>query len=331
MDPHAEIEAVRHAALWFEPTQDGLQPLLDLIDDAHVVLIGESTRGTHEFARIRTALTAALIADKHFNVVAAEADAAAALRIDHWVRIASLESGPHGPLDDFGFPEWTWRNGVVATFMQWLRDHNARRAGADRVGIHGLGRLGDELMFETLDDVMDRASRQMGYARAVVWLQTRQAGDARATDVRGAAKPSFGQLARERYGSNAYLIGMATCEGTVTAARAWNGSPDRMELNPCIEGSYEQLFHQTGLDRFIVAMPQARDVLAPPRLERAIGAVYQPHGGDRREYFRASLVHQFDAVVYVDRTTAIEPFDRSWSENDEHGPAAFLRSPRRGA
>src|SRR2546423_4741576 len=185
MNDREEVEAVRHAALWFEPSGPGLRPLLDLIDDAHVVLIGEGTRGTHEFAHIRAELTAALVADKHFNVVAAEADTAAAMRVDQWVRVASLETGPYGPLDDFGFPRWAWRNDAVARFVQWLRDHNARRAGSDRIGFHGLGLLGDVMMFETLNDLMERTARHMGYSRAVVWTHNRQAGDARPTDHRG--------------------------------------------------------------------------------------------------------------------------------------------------
>ncbi len=314
MTERAAVEAVRHAALWFEPTRAGLRPLLDLMEGARIVLIGEATRGTHEFARVRADLTAALVAERHFNVIAAEADGAAAMRVDQWVRLASLESGPHGPLDDFGFPRWAWRNDIVAQFMQWLRDHNARRAGADRVGFHGLGLLGDALMHETLEDVMDRTARHMGYARAVVWAHNRQAGDARAVDVPGSAKPSLGQLARERHG-DAFLVGFTTHAGTVTATRGWNGGPETMELPPSIEGSYERLFHDAALERFIIATSQARNVLSTPRPERALGAVYQQQGDGGREYFRASLADQFDAVVHIDRTTALEPFDRQWSDD----------------
>ena len=74
MSDYAALEAVRHAARWFSPTADGSAPLLDLIGDARIVLIGEGTHGTDEFYRIRADLTTALIRGKQFNIVAAEAD-----------------------------------------------------------------------------------------------------------------------------------------------------------------------------------------------------------------------------------------------------------------
>src|SRR5205807_1321557 len=83
-----------------------------------------------------------------------------------------------------------------------------------------------------------------------------------------------------------------------TAARNWNGHPEFMPLPDAIEGSYEQMFHATELERFVVSTAQARSSLAVPRFERAVGVVYQPDGGDGREYFRASMADQFDAIVH---------------------------------
>jgi erythromycin esterase-like protein len=49
----AALDAICHAAVWFEPTTDGFDPLLEIIGDARLVLIGEASHGTHEFYRIR--------------------------------------------------------------------------------------------------------------------------------------------------------------------------------------------------------------------------------------------------------------------------------------
>ena len=56
MNDHDALEAVRHAACWFSPTANGFAPLLDLIGNARIVLIGEATHGTDEFYRIRADL-----------------------------------------------------------------------------------------------------------------------------------------------------------------------------------------------------------------------------------------------------------------------------------
>jgi erythromycin esterase-like protein len=49
MTSDATHAIVRRAARPFEPTDDGLRPLVEAIGDAQVVLIGEATHGTHEF------------------------------------------------------------------------------------------------------------------------------------------------------------------------------------------------------------------------------------------------------------------------------------------
>ena len=52
-------------------------------------------------------------------------------------------------------------------------------------------------------------------------------------------------------------------------------------------------------------------VLREPRLERAIGVIYRPDTERASHYFGASLAHQFDAVVHIDRTRAVEPLERT--------------------
>src|SRR5687768_6452824 len=133
------VQAVRDAALWFEPGTDGLGPLLDAIGDASLVLIGEASHGTHEFYRIRADLTSALIDRKGFNIVGAEADWPDAYRANRWVRLGSDDPDATAALDSFTrFPRWMWRNDVVVDFLQWLRSFNTNRPASDRVGFYGL-------------------------------------------------------------------------------------------------------------------------------------------------------------------------------------------------
>src|SRR5438105_9468200 len=134
----AALETLRDAARWFEPVGAALTPLLDLVGDAHFVLIGEASHGTHEFYRTRAELTKALILEKGFNLVAVEADWPDAYRANRWVR-GGDEAGAEAALGDFvRFPRWMWRNRDVVEFLQWLRGHNSARPAPSRVGFYGL-------------------------------------------------------------------------------------------------------------------------------------------------------------------------------------------------
>src|SRR5919108_2725169 len=119
------LDIVAREARWFETAADGLQPLLESIGDARLVLISEATHGTHEFYRTRAELTKALILNHGFTIVAVEADWPDAYRVNRWVRGASHETGPEAALDDFTrFPRWMWRNTDVVEFIEWLQAYN---------------------------------------------------------------------------------------------------------------------------------------------------------------------------------------------------------------
>ena len=113
----------------------------DLIGDARVVLIGESSHGTHEFYEARAEITKWLIEEKGFNAVAAEADWPDAYRVNRYVRGLGDDSTPEEALRGFErFPAWMWRNTVVRDFVGWLRWHNGRCAtdGRRQTGFYGL-------------------------------------------------------------------------------------------------------------------------------------------------------------------------------------------------
>jgi erythromycin esterase-like protein len=51
-----------------------LDPLMERIGDAHYVLLGEASHGTHEYYTWRTAISKRLIEEKDFNFIAVEGD-----------------------------------------------------------------------------------------------------------------------------------------------------------------------------------------------------------------------------------------------------------------
>ena len=138
-DRHA-VHAVRDAAVPLTGAPGDFDPLLDLVGDAHYVLLGEASHGTHEFYRVRAAITKRLVADKGFAAVAVEADWPDAYRVNRFVRgAARSDEDATDALDGFKrFPQWMWRNADVLDFVGWLRAYNDRQSRpADKVGFYG--------------------------------------------------------------------------------------------------------------------------------------------------------------------------------------------------
>ena len=115
-------------------------PLLERIGDAHFVLLGEASHGTHEFYRERAEITKRLIVEKGFKAVAVEADWPDAWRVNRYVRGAQDDLDAVEALSDFRrFPTWMWRNKAVVEFVEWLRQHNDALPSRDqKVGFYGL-------------------------------------------------------------------------------------------------------------------------------------------------------------------------------------------------
>jgi erythromycin esterase-like protein len=123
---------------------------------------------------------------------------------------------------------------------------------------------------------------------------------------------NVGQLARQRDPTDCVLIGFTTYDGSVTAASNWGEPPQRRRVRPALPRSYEALFHDLAIPSFWVSTSDAavRDALDDSRLERAIGVIYRPETERASHYFTANLADQFDAVIHIDRTRALEPLDR---------------------
>jgi erythromycin esterase-like protein len=99
-----------------------------------------------------------------------------------------------------------------------------------------------------------------------------------------------------------------------------------MQVRPALPESYEALFHATGVERFLLDLRSDHSAirdLAEPRLERAIGVVYQPERERARHYFEAALPAQFDAVIHFDRTRAVDTLGPAPSGPDREPPETY--------
>jgi erythromycin esterase-like protein len=136
---HAVAYALRRAAHPLHGAPEDFDPLLARIGDAHFVLIGEASHGTHEFYRVRAEITKRLIREKGFTAVAVEADWPDAYRVNRYVRGEGRDADAEEALGGFRrFPQWMWRNADVIDFVGWLRTHNDHVPEADRAGFFGL-------------------------------------------------------------------------------------------------------------------------------------------------------------------------------------------------
>ncbi|OJZ72975.1 hypothetical protein BRW65_15135 [Mycobacterium paraffinicum] len=402
-----------------------------LIGDARIVLIGESSHGTHEFYEARAEITKWLIEEKGFCAVAAEADWPDAYRVNRYVRGTGDDAGADEALSGFErFPAWMWRNTVVRDFVEWLRARNRlhENNGQRQAGFYGLdlyslhrslqevigyldkidpnaaarareryacfdhasaddgqaygfsaafgagpscekeaidqlveiqrnalayarrdgllaedelfyahqnaqtvhnaevyyramfsGRvtswnLRDKHMAQTLEALLKHLDRHQDVpsARIVVWAHNSHVGDARATEVWADGQLTLGQLVRQRHGDEARLLGFSTYAGTVTAASDWGGIAERKVVRPALNGSVEELLHETGRAAFLVSPhinPGAAEPLSAVRLGRAIGVIYRPETERQSHYFHVRPADQFDAMIHIDRTRALEPLE----------------------
>jgi protein-L-isoaspartate(D-aspartate) O-methyltransferase len=174
--------------------------------------------------------------------------------------------------------------------------------------------LRDSHMFETLQVIMEAYPD----ARVGVWEHNSHVGDARATEMSARGEHNVGQLAREAFGDDAYIVGFGTHTGKVAAADRWGEEVKFKEVVPSHEESYERLFYKTGIPKLMLPLRQAsnrlRRELERPRLQRAIGVIYRPQTELASHYFQAVLPKQFDEYIWFDTTNPVDPLGAAVKE-----------------
>jgi erythromycin esterase-like protein len=232
--------------------------------------------------------------------------------------------------------DYAHRDGQIAEEAFFNAEMNARLArNAEKYyrtmfqGRVNSWNLRDTHMFETLNSLMNHLS-QHRKAKVVVWAHNSHIGNAAATEMGQMGELNIGQLARQQFKHLAFLVGFSTNTGTVTAASNWDAPAERKRVRPALPHSYEQLFHQTGIANYLIVLRNDRslsEALRPSRLQRAIGVIYQPTTERQSHYFHASLPEQFDAIIHMDETRAVEPLERGalWERGEvpETFPSTF--------
>ena len=121
-------------------TPDDLDPLIERVGDARLVLLGEASHGTHEYYRWRAEVTKRLVEERGFTFIAVEGDWPDCFAVNTWVRglDADDERNAEEVLTAFRrWPTWMWANREVAELIAWMRAHNGGRPHAEQVGFYG--------------------------------------------------------------------------------------------------------------------------------------------------------------------------------------------------
>jgi erythromycin esterase-like protein len=226
--------------------------------------------------------------------------------------------------------EYANRDGRVAHDDFFYAEQNARLAANAEQYYRTMFRGGasswnlrDTHMADTLAALTQFLDATGTRARIVVWAHNSHLGDARATELGARGEINVGQLVRERYPDQSMSIGFTTFEGTVTAASDWDAPAERKRVRPGLAGGVEEILHRTGLHKFMLHWKPELSAFRAPLLERAIGVIYRPETERGSHYFHARVADQFDVLIHIDRTTAVEPLERTAPWTTTEAPETY--------
>jgi erythromycin esterase-like protein len=135
----ALTQKVRSLSLPLQDTDD-LDPLLERIGGARLVLLGEASHGTSDYYQWRAEISKRLILEKGFSFIAVEGDWPDCYRLNRYVK-GSSGSGRDAfdALETFQrWPTWMWANMEIAEFAEWMRSHNETLPPEKKAGFFGL-------------------------------------------------------------------------------------------------------------------------------------------------------------------------------------------------
>ena len=268
-----------------------LRPLLQRVDKARIVLLGEATHGTSEFYRMRERISRELIVKKGFRFIAIEGDWPDAARVDNYVR--HLEYSPSEWTAFARFPTWMWRNNEVRDFVDWLREHNAVTKPATRVAFHGLDLYSLYVSIRSVLDYLDEV------------------------------EPNAARIARQRYGCLTPWQGDPAAYGHAALTGSYHTCEQQVvrALKDLLEKHVAYAEHDG--ERFFDAVQNARLVANAERYYRVMYYGSRASWNLRDEHMFMTLKHLL--MFYGAGSKAIV-----WAHNSHVGDSAATEMASRG-
>ena len=127
--------------------QDDLEPLIEKIKDKKVVMLGESSHGTHEFYEWRRRISLELIQHHGFDFIAVEGDWPPSQKLNQFLKSDATEKVEKVLMGFDRWPTWMWRNSEVAELARDLKRLGKKKS----IGFYGLDVYS---LFESMDEVI---------------------------------------------------------------------------------------------------------------------------------------------------------------------------------
>jgi erythromycin esterase-like protein len=411
-DTNEGLELIKQKAINLNDKSD-LEPLFERIGDARIVMLGESSHGTHEYYTWRSYITRKLISEKGFNIIGVEGDWPDCYKINKYIK-GKCERGTElkDILNTFDrWPTWMWANWEIAALGEWLYDYNKNKES--KIGFYGLDiyslwesleairkyleknepealikatetfrcfepykgdetsyayasrivpqlceekvlellleiqkrlpqyQLEEESIFSTEQNAVIAVNAEKYYramirsdvdswnirdshmqetlerllefhgdsSKAIIWAHNTHIGDARATDMADEGTHNIGELARNAFPGQTYLIGFGSYRGAVIAGKSWGAKMEAMLVPHARKGSWESLLHTVSQkDKLLLMDDFRKSIIDEKRIEhRAIGVVYRPEYEKYGNYVPSILPARYDAFIYLDKTKALHP------------------------
>lgn len=148
--PTPLFQSIKSRAKPLDEPKD-LAPLIQELSQSKIVMLGESSHGTHEFYEWRRLISEWLIKKHGFNFIAVEGDWPACWEVNQFVRGKQGKHSPHVLKAFNRWPTWMWGNQEIARLADWMRTHNESAPLENHVGFFGLDVYS---FFESADTVL---------------------------------------------------------------------------------------------------------------------------------------------------------------------------------
>ncbi len=143
------VEALSNIARPLTSAQD-LDPLLERVGGARLVLLGEASHGTSEYYTWRADISRRLVQEHGYNFIAVEGDWATIYKLNLYVRgmDSEYESAREIMRTFERWPVWMWANEETRELVEWMREYNRDLPFEERVGFYGMDVYGEAVSIQ---------------------------------------------------------------------------------------------------------------------------------------------------------------------------------------